>query len=434
MLFEIFCIDNKNKLKFRDTKKFIDALSFNENLWKSPDLVKDTTNFTLTDEVQGISIKIETIDTSKVVTDDFTSVAFVLKINGEYENIEPLRLKFIQHLRELGFAHIRVLNDDASHKLGMEIYPHINKIENLLRRYLVKFFITRVGTSWWELKSIIPDEFRDKVKMRKDNKDNELYRNQAINLINTDVHWIDFNELGDILTKQTSAFSKVEDVIKRIESTTDLESLKKEITGTYPKYFKDFFGKTNFSIKWESLFEIRNRVSHNNYLFQKDLDTASRLVTELEEIIQNAEKEVDTVYLDIAQKEALNQDLSASIQENKPSSLQDSIKSEESVIPPISEQLRSEVEKSYEESKNAFKSITEEEFLYELEQFTTHNPSMSFVGLRHFIYEFLGRKGYAYRSTYTIINILKDKGKIKFDEVDNPYGHYPTTTISLQDD
>ena len=53
---------------------------------------------------------------------------------------------------KLQFTNIRILRDDISTKIANEIYPLINRVENLLRRYLIKFFTRKIGVDWWEVR------------------------------------------------------------------------------------------------------------------------------------------------------------------------------------------------------------------------------------------------------------------------------------------
>jgi hypothetical protein len=51
--------------------------------------------------------------------------------------------------------------------------------------------------------------------------------------------------------------------------------------------------------------------------------------------------------------------------------------------------------------------------------------------LKSFVRDYLGREGYSLNSSYALINLLADKGKIEIYEVPNPYGEFNTTAIKL---
>ncbi len=108
--FEVLCIDQKGKIKFSNEKRFIEALSYNEQLWESEiKLLEDSYGFC----DKNKKLIIQKLDTSKVVSDLFAS-AFILIVEGEYDVLEALRFRLLQHLRDLGFNHLRILNDDIS--------------------------------------------------------------------------------------------------------------------------------------------------------------------------------------------------------------------------------------------------------------------------------------------------------------------------------
>ena len=121
MIFEIFCVDQKGKVKFKDEERFIDALSINDELWIGQ-LKRDYINCIINDDQQGLKITIDAIDTSKVVADLFTS-AFIVKVEAAFEIIEPFRFKLLQHLRYLGFNHLRILTDDSSTRSMLKNLP-----------------------------------------------------------------------------------------------------------------------------------------------------------------------------------------------------------------------------------------------------------------------------------------------------------------------
>ena len=219
MQFELFCIDQKGQVAFDEIPNFIDALTFNKSLWNGiPE--KQTEHATIIND--GLSLKIDAIDTSKMAADLFAS-AFLIRVDGAFEAIEPLRLKLVQHLRQLGFAHVRILADEVSAEISREIYPLIYQIENRLRRFIVKFFTTKIGLGWFEIS--VPREVKDKIRIR---RDNEPILTKP-RLVDSDVTLIDFNELGEIITRQTSVYSKVEDVVERISSANSLEELRRKL-------------------------------------------------------------------------------------------------------------------------------------------------------------------------------------------------------------
>lgn len=424
MTFEIFCIDQKGKVKFKDTTRFLDALAFNAELWTGQPQ-KNTETAILFDNEQGITIKIDIIDTSKVVADNFVS-AFVIKATGELPALEPIRLKLVTHIRDLDFNHIRILSDDVSTQLSVEIYPLINKIENLLRRYIVKFFITKIGLGWFDIS--VAKEVKDKISIRKDNE--PVFTKN--NLVNTDVTLIDFNELGEIITRQTSVFSKVEDVISKIQIATDLETLKGEVSGHYPKYFKEIFEKQNFDSKWRALFNIRNKVAHNNYLVIKDLSDAKLLCEELEKIFIEAEAKIDEAVFTVTEKQAIGKAIADTLTKPISEPEQDDLSHLEE-LPKIEEQTEALTIKrillpGLKILPRLPKTISEDTFLEELEKFSNNKKDWTFIALSKF-FDYLDELGYNRDFSSTIASILNDKEMIEIEYIDNPFGLNKTATI-----
>ena len=309
--------------------------------------------------------------------------------------------------------------------LCLKIYPLINKIENLLRRYIVKFFITKIGLGWFEISA--PTEVKVKLKARKDNE--PVFTKTS--LVDTDVTLIDFNELGEIITRQTSVYSKVEDVIDKINNATTLDELKNEVTGHYPKYFKTIFEKQNFESKWKTLFDIRNKVAHNNYIFQKDLDDATKLTGELEIMLAEAEDKIDEAVLTITEKQAISK------------AIQEVVTEQQNIIPEKKEEIiaaDNEVKVDHTPFKINFtnlfkildiKLLTEEVFLDEFTNFKTQKRNWTFIALSQFL-DYLEEKGYNRQIASSTASILTDKGKIVIEYIDNPYNNFhKTATIKM---
>lgn len=417
---ELLCIDEENKVKFKKTENFIRALSIIENLWKGQLSISES-DLTLTDEVQGIKITVQPFDTSKMVTGERFSSAYLLIIEGNYQALEPFRLKLIEQIRDLHFNHIRILEDGVSTDISLKIYPMINEIENLLRKYIVKFFIAKIGTDWWSV--AVPKETRDKASSK---RINEIVFTNTRKVV-ADVTLITFDQLGKIIYSQSSIFTKAEDIIEKIKTASDLESLQQELLqGNYAKYFKDTFEQKDFEKRWNNLTFIRNKVAHNNYFVQKDLTDTEELCQDLKSIIEDAESSVDELTLSIADKEAVKKvidDIATSEIEEKNNDIVESDR--------IAECNTVHIESINEEIKSLstqYKIIDESELLSLLKE---EQSKKAFVGLKYFAREVLGQKGYLYNSSFSLINLLVDKGKISIYQEPNPYGQYDTTAIKL---
>lgn len=144
----------------------------------------------------------------------------MIKVKSKnFEKIENFRFPLIVHLRKrLAFEHIRVLTDDISTEISNKIYPLINELENLLRRYIAKFFTQKIGIDWWE--KAVPDKVIEKTKLRTGN--------EAVfsNLIQTDLTLIDFDDLGEIIYKHKLGFNRPQNLLDDIIKITTLSELE----------------------------------------------------------------------------------------------------------------------------------------------------------------------------------------------------------------
>ena len=138
-------------------------------------------------------------------------------------------------------------------------------------------------------------------------KNNEKVFSQ---FVDTDVTLIDFDDLGELIYKQSTGFNTQENIINKIMETSsveDLDSLKQELQGNYTKYFKVAFQDNQFDKKWKKLFDIRNKVAHNNLFVWDDLKIAQQLVEELSIIIDDAESKIEEFRFSVEEQEAIRQ-------------------------------------------------------------------------------------------------------------------------------
>jgi hypothetical protein len=421
--FELLCIDQQEKVKFTKPKNLLRALSIIESLWKSEAVISED-SLELYDNIQNIKVSIQPFDTSKMVTGCRFPSAYYIILEGEFDNLESFRIKLIDQLKDLGFDYRQILIDDVSNQIATNIYPLINSIETLLRKYIVKFFITKIGTDWWSI--AVSKENREKAKAKRTNE--TVFTNTS--KVIADVTLLNFDQLGKIIYSQSSIFTKIEDVIVKIKAAIDLESLKQELLeGNYAKYFKDTFEQNDFEKKWEQLTFIRNKVAHNNYFTQKDFVVAKELCEELTTIINNAESSIDALTLSISDKEALikaRNEIEKEEQEEKESEQQKVRISED-----LEEGDRKSTIPQNSVKRKIFSVLSEDQLISHLKECSKVKNFKSFIGLKSFVRDYLGQQGYSFNSSQALINLLVDKGKIEYYEVPNPYGENNTTAIRL---
>src|SRR6185503_1688011 len=110
-------------------------------IWKKAELKSNHINDTV------LNIKL----TSKIIENnpDTAKISILIKVEGE-ENIEAFRHPLVKHLKDEKFDFVYILTDDVSKEISENLYPQINSLENLLRKYLTTFFATRLGPKWWD--------------------------------------------------------------------------------------------------------------------------------------------------------------------------------------------------------------------------------------------------------------------------------------------
>jgi hypothetical protein len=414
--FELLIIDSNGNSEIQSQNSLLHGLLSTEKLWDSP---KEVDNIKEQKTIQDgdISLQINPIDTSSVLYDLYEA-AFLLKLSSDnFDRLEKFRYPLIIHLKgRLRFDHIRILTDDISTEISNEIYPLLNEIENTLRRYLAKFFTQKIGLDWW--KQAVPDKVIDKTKLRHDNE--KVFSN----VVATDLTLIDFNDLGEIIYKHKLGFNKPENLVDKIlsiDTQEDLSKLKLDLDSNYNRFFKTHFKDFNFDKKWKLLFQIRNKVAHNNHFVKQDLETAQELFKELKEIILNAESKIDDFKFSVVEQEAMIKSSTTKTERLE----EDEIEKETTGIKVLG---KIDLPKQLE---NNFSIITEEELLIELERAEENisRKNMTFVGLKSFVTNILAPKGYSYGPTYAQINVLNDKGLIELYDVENEYSNWPVKAV-----
>lgn len=413
--FEILILDHDGRSEIISPKSLLYGLLSTEKLWSNAVSGDKSENYFIKDD--ELELKIKPLDTSTALY-DFIESGFLIKVYSKnFEKAEKFRYQLLLHLRKrLQFEHIRVLTDDISTEISNKAYPLINELENLLRRYIAKFFTQKIGVDWWE--KAVPDKVIEKIKMRSGNE------SVFSNFIKTDLTLIDFDDLGEIIYKHKLGFNRPQnlaDNLLKIETLEDLEKLKADLDSNYNRFFKQNFKDLDFDKKWKQLFFIRNKVAHNNLFVLDDLNNTVKLHSELKEIILKAEEKINDFKFSVEEQVAIREVFSETKKdENTDISLK--------VIGKIDlSSLSNHDERSYE----LYADITEEVFFEELDRAerTLRLNNLKYVGLKAFVTKILGQKGYGYGSTYALANILKDQGKIEIYDIEDEMSFYTTKAI-----
>lgn len=400
MNFEILCLDKEETVKSRTVKTLLYALRANDGLFENPTM--DENKGVIKDAKGNMKLTVTQFATDKMTTEARYSVAFVIHVSSDdLARLDLFRVQLVDYIKSIGFTNIRILQDEVSETLAITLYPHIYKLENIVRTFIVNFFLKNLGTAW--TKFVISADTLNKIKNRKNN--DKIF--VATNRVDSDVSLIDFDELGKILFGENSFLSikkadNVSILINKISTATDLATLKSEVLeGTFYKYFKDCFTQKDFQNKWFELYYYRNKVAHNGTFSQDEVTTCIDLCDSISAIIDGAYEKLDTFKLSVSDQEAL--------------------------VIAVNE-FASEAQEDAERKEKTFLIINEETLLNELKEAQEKLP---FVGLKYFVVEWLGEKGYDYNASFTLINYLDNVGVIKLSKVDNTNTEHQITAIAI---
>jgi hypothetical protein len=368
--FDLLVLDTEKKSDVQSEVNLLHSLLSNGSLWKAA--VLDQSKLKINDGKTKILI-------NQVSPEDDTeekTKAFLIKVESEYDWLEPNRTVILAFLRKQNFDYLYVLIDEISEQIAIELYPLIYQVENLLRAYIVKFMTTRLGPKWWDITAT--NELNKKVQQRKNNE------KVFAEYIDNKAYLIDFGELGEIIYSHSSGFTSKEDILKKIteleETTEAIKLFKEELKSNYQKFFKESFSDKKFQEKWEKLEKIRHKVAHNSLFTDNDLVEGKEISENLIEIIKTAIESIDKVTLRLEEKEA--------------------------------------IQKSF----GFINDISEDIFIDELQKAEQHYSKFAdgFVGLSKFV-ENLEAKGFHRYSTKKVIEKLEFESKIEVYHEENPF-------------
>lgn len=288
LTFEIITIGELTKIKIKNQQNLLHLLASNGDLWQKPIISKNSIN----EENKSLNCSINTLST-EIEDAENSYIRFFLSASGQYDELEPFRLRLLDFLKSQSFLHTYVIKDGISKKIACEIYPLINDLENSLRGYLIRFFIEKLGINWWD--KTADAEMKQKVSQRKNNE------KDFSNYIDNKAYLIDFGELGKIIYSLSSGYVSKDDILKKIdaleESPEALKTLKQELQSNYSKFFKSNFKENKFQQKWESIEKIRHKVAHNNLFTKNDLTEAKSNYKQIIKIINDAKIEIEKINL-----------------------------------------------------------------------------------------------------------------------------------------
>lgn len=381
LIFEILAIDVGEKSQVKTEQNLCYSLLSNSALFTAAEL-----NGT---QVQGEHVRTSVTAVAAVPSAETQlNSAFQLTSTAKLEHLEGFRKTIAEHLRKQNFEKLYILRDDVSEQLANSIYPMINRLENRLRSYVIKFMTTRLGPQWWEVTA--SSELKKKSNKRKNNE------TVFFPLVDHHAYAIDFNDLGALIYSHISGANSKEQIlsdIRNVDETPEaIRELKNKLMGNYQRFFEEHFRSKGFQKKWEDLNKTRRKVAHNGLFVSADRDQAAEMFNDLNEIIDSAMSELDDLTL----------------LDNETTQIKESL-----------------VE------HGMFDVVSPETLTYELAQAERYFDG-GFVGLKHFVTNHLGNQGYDFQSSYSLINAMAEKGQIEIYHVDHPHDPGITTAAVRQ--
>lgn len=294
--FKIICVGVQSKIKVKNETNLLHLLLSNGDLWKDPELKKST----IEEKDHSIFCTVQNLSTKTEKEEDLQA-SFLISFRGEYEAIEPIRIKILEFISAQSFSYNYVIKDDVSKQIACELFPLINELETLLRGYLIRFFITKLGVRWWDMTA--DNEMKQKATKRKNNE------KTFSQYIDNKVYLIDFNELGKMVYSLSSGYINKDDILQKLinveEKVEAIRELKNEVQSNYNKYFKESFQDKQFQKKWEEMEMLRHKVAHNNLFTIDDLSRGKTNYNELKSVIEQADKAMDKVNFTYEEKEKI---------------------------------------------------------------------------------------------------------------------------------
>jgi len=357
----------------------------------------------------------------------------------DIEKSEFLRFHIAEVLKS-GFhaKEVYLLRDDVSMKYAQELYPRLNEIENRLRNYLIRFFLPLFGDEWL-LETTSQDTY-NKISSRKYHSHKKWHH-----LINLDLSYMDFRELGELITSNSAGNSDVSELVGKIidlNSMDDVSKLKNELESNYFRYFKETFQSNRFHKMWPELAALRHKVAHNGFLKLENVQKLDKLEEVFNKMMKEAELRLKEFKPPV--RSVITEDDTADIQnestlaeaENKYADLLPKLKILGKIELPKSHNVH--VERRVIDEDDPFEEefeIEEYEFIDALGEYLEecHRRNAKFLAYDSFRYN-LRDEGFSWDSVTRMTSILYRTGKVELYQYQDEFSFKSTTAIRFIDE
>lgn len=215
---------------------------------------------------------------------------YKLTLSCKENNIDDFSslLKLIRQLLHKSEGKINVIWDDISTYYSKKAYPKINKIENLLRKLIAFFMVSKLGLDWSE--ESIPKEVKNNIRNKR-STENFL-------------HNTDFIQLAEILFKPY-AKENLDNLLGEIKKNKDLKDKEYEYfeqfipRSNWERYFSSFVDCEDkyLSKKWDKLYELRCLIAHNSFISKTEYNEIENIVNDLTGKLEDAIISIDKIII-----------------------------------------------------------------------------------------------------------------------------------------
>lgn len=242
------------------------------------------------------------------VTEDqsnrFFHIAVICNDIDQREAFEGLLKTLRGQLYKLANKEPQTLWDDVGQFYAMKAYPLIHELENLLRKLITKFMLTKVGLGWTN--EAVPKEVSESIKNKSSTG-------------STYLHQVDFIQLSYFLFKPytTGDSKRILDLLGKSKDIHELvlSDVKQLIPqSNWDRYFSKIVScESEFiRVRWERLYAFRNHVAHNRSLGRAELQDIESLIGDIRPVIENALAGVGDIVLSASEKETVAENVAIS--------------------------------------------------------------------------------------------------------------------------
>ncbi len=311
-MIKFYIINAKNPYTEEEIEKLKNELATKYNI--IDDLISsEISEFKITDEhyVYKIKINIQTYDVINKLKVELSYKGTDLLSNNF---LEKLKIQIKNNLLSL-FSESRCiwLEDAQSEELSKHLYAEINKVENLLRNFIIECMIHSFGLFWWE--KIAPDKIETSFHQKK----TEVYKKTFKDFANIDTHLMSLNteHLSTILeleikkihnptvTPELERYLRMKDKDKFFsEMQKQLKIEKNMWNDVFSRYLeKEFLGY------WHNLCENRNHIAHNKLIDIKNYKKALGNIENINKGIESAKQKFEKLNMSNEMIEEIEKDI-----------------------------------------------------------------------------------------------------------------------------